>query len=431
MPFPLHIALNEKIIALLIFIITYIYIASGRRDKQIASIAGATLIWIAGIMTGEEMLKALDFETLGLLFGMMVIVGALREAGFFRYVGLLIADFCRYIPFRMYIMLTLATAVLSALLANVTVVLFMTMIIIELSETFKFNPIPFIISEILASNIGGSATLIGDPPNIIVAMQIKMQFMDFIINIAPISLIGLVVMMMMLYFFYRHEFEKKKIIVELPLKPSHMIKDKPLFYISIVTFIVTLIMFFIQPYLNMSIASIALISSAFLLFVGGEKMPKVLEDVEWGTLIFLSGLFIIIGGLEKTGLIHDIAMILKPYLIGNLYLSTTIILWLSALFSALIDNIPFTVAFIPILQEIVRSASANPDILWWALIVGADFGGNGTPIGASSNIVALHIAKEKGYDIEFIDFFKIGFTILVVTIGVSNLYLFIKLLFNF
>jgi len=265
----------------------------------------------------------------------------------------------------------------------------------------------------------------------LVGVHTQMQFLDFIINTAPISLMGLVVMMLMLYYFYRGEFYKGKIIGELPLKPKEVIRDKKLFYIGISTFIVTLIMFIIQPYTDLSIASIALISAAFLLFVGGETMPKVLEDVEWGTLIFLSGLFIIIGGLEKTGLIHDIAMMLKPYIINDPYISSTLVLWIAAIFSALIDNIPFTVAFIPILDEIVQNTVFKPDILWWALVIGADFGGNGTIIGSSSNIVALDIAKDKGYDITFIDFFKIGFTILIATIGVSNLYFAIRIFLNF
>jgi Na+/H+ antiporter NhaD/arsenite permease-like protein len=430
MDFPFWITLNDKMISLIIFIVIYIYIASGRREKQIASIAGAALIWLFGIMTGEEMLHAIDFDTLGILFGMMVIVGALRESGFFRYTGLMVADICGYVPRKMYVFFTLITALFSALLANVTVVLFMTIIIIELSETLKFNPIPFIISEVLASNIGGSATIIGDPPNILVGLEINMNFLDFIINIAPISLASLTVMIILLYLFYRREFGAKKLVAKLPLKPADLITNKKLFYVSIPTFIATIFAFIIQPYLGISMSAIALISAAFLLFVGGERMPKVLDDVEWGTLIFLSGLFIIIGGLEKTGLIHDIAVILKPYLVADVYMSTTIVLWISAIFSVLIVNIPFTIAFIPILQEIVKSATFNPDFLWWALIIGADFGGNGTNIASSSNIVALDIAKEKGYDIKFSDFFKIGFATVLATVGVSNLLLILRALFK-
>ena len=432
MQLPFNIMLNQKIIALLIFLFTYAYIATGRKEKQIATIAGAALIWITGIMNGGEMFSYIDFETLGLLFGMMVMVGALREAGFFKYLGLVIADYCRYIPFRMFIMFTLTTALLSALLANVTVVLFMTIIIIELSETLKINPVPFVISEIIASNIGGSATLIGDPPNILIAMETGMDFMGFIVNVAPISLATLLITIIILYFFYRETFKKEKLLGELPLRPSQVITDRKLFYISIIVFIGTISLFFIHNIIGFSISSIALVSAAFLLFIGGNKMPKVLEDVEWNTLIFIAGLFIIIGGLEKTGVISEMALTIRPYISSNMIISISIILWLSSLFSALIANIPFTIAFIPILKEIIKFNNIiNPGILWWTLVIGADLGGNATAIGSSSNIVALDIAKEKGYDVTFKEFLKIGIFILVSTIGVSNLLLIIETLLPF
>lgn len=418
---PIHIVLNQKIIALIIFLFTYGYITTGRRDKQIAAIAGATLIWLSGIMNSQEILSSIDFETLGLLFGMMVMVGALKEVGFFKYLGLLIADFCRYIPLRMFVMFTLITALLSALLANVTVVLFMTIMIIELSETLRLNPIPFILSEIMASNIGGSATLIGDPPNILIGIETGMAFSDFIINIAPISIVSLSAALLILYFFYRKTFERQKLVGELPFHPSQVVTDKKLFYISVIVFIITIFLFFIHDILGMSVASISLVSAAFLLFIGGNKMPKVLEDIEWSTLIFIAGLFIIIGGLEKTGVIHEIALSIEPYISSNLMISISLIIWLSSLLSGLIANIPFTIAFIPILREIIQFNNIiDPRYLWWSLIIGADLGGNATTIGSSSNIVALDIAREKGYDVKFKEFLKIGLVILIITIGISN-----------
>ncbi len=431
MQLPFDIILNQKIIAIIIFLFTYAYITTGRKEKQIATIAGATLVWIFGIMNGLEMLSYIDFATLGLLFSMMVIVGGLRESGFFKYLGLVIADYCRYIPFRMFIMFTLATALLSALLANVTVVLFMTMIVIELSETLKINPTPFIISEIIASNIGGSATLIGDPPNILIAMETGMDFMDFIVNIAPISLATLAITIILLYYFYHDTFRREKLVGEFPLKPIEAIRDRKLFIISIVVFIGTIFLFFIHNMIGLSIASISLISAAFLLFIGGNKMPKVLDDVEWDILIFIAGLFIVIGALEKTGVIYEISLIIRQYISSNIIISISIILWLSSLLSALIANIPFTIAFIPILKDIIKINNiTNSSILWWALVIGADLGGNATTIGSSSNIVALEIAKEKGYDITFKEFLKIGIIILVSTIGISNLVIIARFIFG-
>jgi len=418
---PIDVLMNERSLAIIIFITTYAYIALGRKEKQIAALVGATFVWILGIVSTMDMIEYIDFETLGLLFGMMVIVGALRESGFFRFIGLETARLSGYIPSRMFILTTLTTALLSALLANVTVVMFMTVMIIEITEMLKIDPKPFIIGEIMASNIGGAATIIGDPPNIMVATRINMTFLDFIKYIAPISIIALLASTLLIYVYYRKALDKEIITVDLPVSPSEVITDFKLLYVSYAVFVFTVIMFLVKPYINLSYSAIAILGSSILLFLGGEKMPQVLDDVEWSTLLFLGGLFIIIGGLDKTGIISDISRVLEPFLTGNIYISTTLVLWISALASAVIANIPFTAAFIPILMSITASSPDNP--LWWALILGADFGGNTTSIGSSSNVVALDIMKERGLEISFMEYLKIGILILVVSVGVSNIIL--------
>jgi Na+/H+ antiporter NhaD/arsenite permease-like protein len=427
----IELTLNAKILSIIIFLATYIYIATGRREHHIASMGGAALLWMVGVMSGEEMFRFIDFDTLGLLFGMMVIVGALKESGFFRYIGLKIAEFCKYVPLKMFITLTLAMALLSALLANVTVVLFMTIIIIELAETFEFNPKPFIFGMIMASNIGGAATLIGDPPNIIIASEINLQFLDFIYNTAGISIVTLFIVLLLFYYIYRKELGEGRIVGEPPFKARELIVDQKLLYISMATFMAAIIFFFLQQFLNLSVSAIAMVAATFLLFMGGDKMPKVLEDVEWDTLIFLAGLFIVIGGLEKTGVIHDIAVTIKPIMGENIFVSLTIVVWISSIFSAFIDNIPFTVAFIPILEDILSSTSfPQSSLLWWALVLGVDYGGNGTPIASSANIVAIHLAKDRGYDISFKEFMKIGFITLFSSVGIANIYLILRAYFN-
>lgn len=419
----LSILIDEKNLSIIIFITTYAYIAFGRKEKQIAALVGATFVWILGIVSTMDIINYIDFETLGLLFGMMVIVGALRESGFFRYIGLETARLSGYIPRRMFIVITLTTALLSALLANVTVVMFMTAMIIEITEMLKLDPKPFIVGEIMASNIGGAATIIGDPPNIMVASRINMTFLDFIIYIAPISIVALAASTLLIYLYYRKSLDREIITVKLPVSPREVITDYKLLYISYAIFIFTIVMFLIKPYTNLSYSAIAILGSSILLFLGGGKMPKVLDDVEWGTLLFLTGLFIIIGGLDKTGTISDLSNMLNPILTSDIYISATAVLWISALASALIANIPFTAAFIPILKSITTASPDNP--LWWALILGADFGGNTTSIGSSSNVVALDIVKERGLEISFMEYLKIGILILIVSVGVSNALLFL------
>ena len=423
--------INPQLIAVLIFVATYLLIATGKREQTVAAMAGAIAVWAFQILTGDEILHVIDLDTLGILFGMMIIVGALRESGFFRWMGILLANFCRCKPSRMFIVFTITTAFLSAFLYNITTVLFIVVVTIEIMEVLHLNPVPYIIGEILASNIGGTATMIGDPPNILISSVAGFTFLDFILNTMPICVVNLIITTFMLYrYLFRREFQVTCDFIEVPINPRDVIQDQRLFKIGLMIFTVVIVLLFLQDRIGISPLTIVMVGGVCLLFVGGEKMPEVLEKVDWSILIFLACLFIIVGGLEKTGVIHLLASQLTPIIEYNNILAISAILWVSSVASAFIDNVPYSVAFIPILEDLIATQSTLSDIAWWALALGTGFGGNGTVIGAASYIVAIGIASKMGYNITFKDFLKIGMITLLVTTAVANLYLIVRLFFS-
>lgn len=421
---------SQQLIALAVFILTYFFIATGWRERTIAAIFGATALWALGILTFKDMLSLVDMNALGLLFGMMVIVGALMEAGFFKWFGTFLTRLCRYNPTLIFLAFTLSTALLSAFLDNVTTVLFMVGITIEISALFEMDPKPLIISEILASNIGGTATLIGDPPNIIIATAAKLTFGDFLRNAAPITIACLISTMPLLFYalFKGEEGGGGKMKRAQQLKLGEIINDRRLFNLSLVTFLSTIALFFLHGSLRLSPSVIAVMSATFLLFFGGERMPEILERVEWSTLIFLACLFIVVGGLEKAGLIALMARSTLPLIAQNQFFAVTVVIWLSALASAIIDNVPIVAAFVPFLKEL-HSLGLNVSTFWWALALGAGLGGNGTPVGASANVVALGIARKGGVEISFKEFVGIGMGSLIVSTSIANALLLLRMLF--
>jgi Na+/H+ antiporter NhaD/arsenite permease-like protein len=414
----------QQWIAIAVFVATYLFIATGSREQTIAAMAGAGAMFAFGILTQEEMIGYVNFEALSLLFGMMVVVGVLREAAFFRWLGIHLATFCRCQPLRMLIVFTLMTAFLSAFLPNVTTVLFMVVVTIEIVGYLKINPVPFIISEIVASNIGGTATLIGDPPNIMIATATGLTFRDFLLNAGPIALAAAMVGLIVLYFRYRRQLSVRIDPQAIPVRASEVVTDRRLFYIGILTFAAIIPLFILQDLVALAPSTVAMVGGVFLLFVGGPKMKEILDNVEWSTLLFFAGLLIVVGGLEKTDAITLFANELASLIGNNEFVAVTAILWVAALASSIIDNIPFVAAFIPLLQTMTRDNFTTSPMLWWSLALGAGFGGNGTSIGASSNIVATGIAQKLGYKISFVEFTKVGMLVLLVTVAVANILLY-------
>ncbi|MEM2123108.1 MAG: ArsB/NhaD family transporter [Candidatus Bathyarchaeia archaeon] len=415
--------ISPPVLALLIFILSYFFFATGWRERTIAAMSGALTILATGIISANEALNYVDLNSLGILFGMMVVVGVLKEAGFFNWLGIHIANLVRCNPVYMLILFMIVTGVLSAFLPNVTTVLFMTAIIMDIAEVLEVYPMPYIVAAIIASNIGGSATLVGDIPNIMIASAADIGFTAFIANLGPAAFLSLIISIIIIYAYFREMLPKDIEYLKVPISPGEAVNDPRLFRMGGLIFLATILLFFIHDHIGLTPASIALGSAILLLFIGGPKMPTILERIEWSTLIFFSCLYVIIGSLEKTGVVQALTSIIAPLTQVWPPILATVILWISAIASAFIDNVPFTAAFIPIIQGLDTPGN---NLLWWALALGTGFGGNGTIIGSSASIVAIGIASKRGIEISFKDFMKIGMLTLAITTSLGNLFLFLK-----
>lgn len=414
----------------LLFLIVYGLIIWEKFHRTAVAMVGAAIVIIIGILNQHEALGFIDFNTIGLLAGMMVIVGIMRETGIFEYMAIKAAKKAGGDPIRIMLYLALITGIASPLLDNVTTVLLVVPVTFAICRKLGINPMPILIAEILASNIGGTATLIGDPPNIMIGSATGLGFMDFIVNLAPVVVIILAVTLWLLVLIYRktlviNENEKQKIN---EFDENEAITDPVLLKKCLWVLGIVMAGFMLHQYMHLESATIALAGAGLLLLVSGVNPEKAMETVEWATLFFFIGLFVLVGGLEKTGIIEEVAKKTIELTQGNLTLTAMLVLWLSAIASAFVDNIPFVATFIPLLQEIGAMGAMPIDNLWWALSLGACLGGNGTLIGASANVIVSGMAERHGYPISFAGFMKVAFPLMLVSIVISSVYL---LLFYF
>ncbi|AMM53251.1 SLC13 family permease [Pyrococcus kukulkanii] len=411
----------QEIIALGVFIAVYVAIISEKIHRTVAAMFGASVVLLSGIVPWEKVPHYLDLNTILLLAGMMVVVNVSRESGLFEYIAIKTAKLSKGDPMKVLLFFSIVTALVSAFLDNVTTVLLLTPMLLYITRQMKVNPIPYLLAEIFASNIGGTATLIGDPPNIMIGSAAKLSFNEFIKNMTPISAVDLILMVTLIYLLYKKELKKAEVSLSiLNLREEDAIRDRKLFKKSIVVICLVILSFFLHDTIGVEPAVIALSGASLLLLWSGESPEKALEKVEWATLFFFGGLFIIVGSLEETGFIAQVG----EWIVRQIHSETEAILlisWLSALLSAVIDNIPFTATMIPLIKSMGSTLNTYP--LWWALSLGACLGGNGTAIGASANIVVLGIAYREGIRITFKDFLKVGMTIMVITVGVGSLIL--------
>ena len=404
------------------------------------AIFGALILLIACLLVGviqpEEtrnfVIDVIDFNTIGLLLGMMIIVAILGETGIFNWVGIKAIRLSRGNLWKLMVILCVFTAITSMFVDNVTIILLMVPVTLSIFRTLKISPIPFIIGQTLASNIGGAATLIGDPPNIIIGSAANIDFTSFFINMAPPILVTFILGMVLLKIIFRKEL---KTIVNISGKfknidEKSLIKDKSLLKSSIIVLAGVIFFFIIQGTIGIEVSIIALGGAAILLIITRTHVEKVLQDVDWATLIFFTGLFVVVGILEEIGLTSLLAKIVLGITGGEPWITFHAIIWMSAIASAFIDNIPFTATMVPIIETLNSSPSINftfgsMDInpLWWALALGADLGGNGTLIGSSAGVVAVGISLKYGHKISFIRWFKIGFPFMILTVALGSVML--------
>ena len=425
---------TSTVVAIVIFVAAYALIISEKIHRTIIGICGAMLMILLGIISQETAIHHIDFNTLGLLMGMMVIVNITSETGLFNYLAIWAAKKVKAKPISLLVALSILTAVCSALLDNVTTVLLTVPITFSITKQLNVDVKPFLIAQILSSNIGGTATLIGDPPNIMIGSAVGLQFMDFITNLAAICVLIFIVTIGILIVLYGNKLHttddlRAKVM---QLDEKSQIVEPRLLKKCLFALAVTISLFVLHGQLHLDTATAAMTGAGLLLLISFPQkeamIAKVLSKVEWLAIFFFAGLFILVGALVETGVIKMLAEEAIKITNGDLTATSMLILWMSAYASAFIDNIPFVATLIPLIQDMGQMGMTNLDPVWWSLSLGACLGGNGTLIGASANVVVASMAAQRGKPISFISFMKIALPMMTLSIAISSVYVWLRYL---
>jgi Na+/H+ antiporter NhaD/arsenite permease-like protein len=423
-----------EILVVAAFVAAYILIATERIHRVAAALSGAAAMVLLGVVDARVAFfsekTGIDWNVIFLLLGMMVIVSVLKQTGVFDYVAIWSAKRTRGRPFATMVMLVVITAVASALLDNVTTVLLIAPVTLLVCDRLALAPVPFLIAEALASNIGGTATLIGDPPNIIIASRANLSFNDFLVNLAPIVIVLVVVFIGLCRLLFRSAFtyDPERVAALMALDEREVIKDRGLLIRSGIVLVLVMVGFIAHSALHIEPSMVALLGAGALVALSKLDPPEFLEEVEWPTLVFFMGLFVMVGALVEVGVIGRLGEMVTEAVGDQYLLASSVLLWGSALLSGIVDNIPYVATMTPLVQTLVDagSGSAHATALWWALALGADLGGNATAVGASANVVVIGIAARAGHPITFWRFTKYGSVVAAVTIAISWVYLYLR-----
>ena len=431
--------LDPTWVAATLFLLTYGLIMLERINRAIIALLAAGLMILSGVLTQEAAIQGIDFNTIGLLTGMMIIVSITRGSGIFQFLAIWSAKRVNANPWGIMVMLVLVTAVFSALLDNVTTVLLIVPVTLLITDELKLNPYPFLFSEIFASNIGGTATLIGDPPNIMIGSAVGLSFNDFIINLGPAVAVILPLTLVPIYLIWGRSLQASQ---ELRMRvmaydEKEAITDKVLLYKSLTVLTLVIAGFVFAHDLNLQPATVAMFGGAILMLLDNlprafcdqaDQCHKTYGDVEWTTIFFFIGLFIVVYGLESTGLLETLAHEVLALTKGDQMITAMAILWVSAIASAVVDNIPFVATMIPLIKSMAGPMGGSEQLLplWWSLALGSCLGGNGSLVGASANLIVAGFAERAGQPIRFLPFMLIAFPLMIFSIVISTVYVYLR-----
>ncbi|HEX7255045.1 MAG TPA: ArsB/NhaD family transporter [Gaiellaceae bacterium] len=413
------------VVAAIVFAGALILIAVEWVHRTKVALVGASLMVVVGIIDQEQAVESVDWATLGLLTGMMIVVGLTERTGVFTYLALRVAQLSGGRPARLVFLLAIVTGVLSAFLDNLTAILLVVPITLLLADLLRVSPIPLVVVEIIASNIGGTATMIGDPPNIMIGTHVtELTFLDFIVNLAPVATVTLLLATALVYLLYRPQLripaERAREVER--LDPARDMRDRPYLKRSIAVLLGTIAAFFLHSALHVEPAVVALTGAAVMLLVAADDVEDALERVDWSTIFFFLGLFVMVGGLEAQGIVREVSDFLGDVTGGSRTAEAMVILWGAAAGSALVDNIPFTAAMIPVVDELAAGQEFD-DTNWWALALGACFGGNATIIAAAANVAASGIMARSGRPLSFLQFLAVGAPVTLLSLVLASVYL--------
>ena len=416
-----------EVIAIIVFVVVIGLIISEKVNSAAAALAGAMALVVTGVMSAHRALSYIDFNTIGLLVGMMVLVAIIRQSGLFEYVAIKAAKMVHGDPWKIMIAFILLTAILSGILDNVTTVLLVGPMTIAIAKMLEINPVPFLMTQILASNAGGTATLIGDPPNIMIGSAANLSFVDFLKNTGVAVVLVIVFMIVMMRFVYKKEIEVEGLDTSkiMNLDPDKSITDKPLLIKGVVVIVLVILGFIFHDQIGMETSVIALTAAAVMLIIGGVNVDNAIQDVEWTTIAFFMALFVVVGGLTETGVIKQVAAVIIERTAGHPVMMMLILLWASALLSSFLNNIPFIATLIPLVLAL-KADGMDAEPLWWAISLGACLGGNGTMIGASANVVLSDISTKHGYPITFKSYLRVGMPFMLGSVFISMVFLLVK-----
>ena len=423
--------MSAEVVAGLVFLAIYALIVTEKIHRTLAALLGASLMILLRIVDQHEAFASVDFNVIFLLAGMMIIANVTAKTGIFQWIAVEAVRRAKARPYTLLVFTSVVTAVVSAFLDNVTTVVLLTPVIFFIAQRLETSPVPFLISQVVASNIGGTATLIGDPPNIIIGSQMGKDFNDFLVNLTPAAAVALAVYLYLARWIFRSELAVAVKVLDADdiqrlVDEERKIADPRLMRISAVVLGFTILGFLLSRLAGLEGATIALTGAVVLMIVAREDVHEILKTVEWPTLFFFVGLFIVVGGVVKTGIIADLAHAVLGVTGGRTDVAAVIVLWMSGFISAIVDNIPYTITMVPLIQELGHTVNVEP--LIWALALGANFGGNATVVGASANVVVASMSEARGYPITFASYLKYGVPATLITMVVATVDIWLRYL---